>query len=270
MLLVVDNTPYVGGEPPPVVESESLIYIRLGSNRGLATAQNIGLRRAMKEAFTHVLLLDQDSELTNGTVLGLLGAERALCETGHKVAAVGAMYIDVKTNIPAASHRYRPFRLEKIRVPIGSSPIESDWLISSGSLIRCSILQEIGLMREELFIDVVDTEWGLRARSMGYISFLVPSVTIAHSIGDDAVEVLGRSLMRHNDVRSCYMIRNNAYLLRVPSMGWLWRSNAPLNLLSTFVTSILFSDHRFRRARLLLKAIFDGLSGKVGPIQISI
>jgi hypothetical protein len=58
---------------------------------------------------------------------------------------------------------------------------------------------------------------------MGLISFLVPAVTMVHSIGDATAELFGRKLMLHNDVRSCYMIRNNAYLLREPSMGWLWR-----------------------------------------------
>jgi GT2 family glycosyltransferase len=37
---------------------------------------------------------------------------------------------------------------------------QHDWLIASGSLIRCEVLREVGLMREELFIDVVDTECG--------------------------------------------------------------------------------------------------------------
>jgi len=265
-LYVVDNTPYEGDETPLLQDDGMLSYTRLGRNEGLAAAQNIGLRLALNEQFTHVLLLDQDSELAPAAVAGLLAAERGLLDNGHRLAAVGAMYIDIKTNIPAAAHRYRPFRLEKVRVPPGSAPIESDWLISSGSLIRCEVLREVGLMRDELFIDVVDTEWGLRARSMGFISFLVPAVTMVHSIGDDTAELFGRKLMLHNDIRSCYMIRNNAYLLREPAMGWLWRSNAPLNLLSSLITSTMFAEHRFRRARLLMGALMRGLRGKVGVL----
>lgn len=183
------------------------------------------------------------------------------------MAAVGAMYIDVKTNMPAPAHRYRPFRLQKVRPAVGSAPIQSDWLISSGSLIRCSVLREVGLMREELFIDLVDTEWGLRARSKGFVSFLVPAVTMLHSIGDATAELFGRKLMLHNDIRACYMMRNNAFLLRESAMGILWRSNAPLNLLSSLITSSLFAEHKLHRARLLLRAMLQGFLGHTGPIS---
>lgn len=265
-LYVIDNTPYSGEQRAQLEESDTLSYIRLGQNMGLAAAQNVGLRLAMKQHFTHVLLLDQDSELSPDTTSGLLAAEEGLLDGGRRVAAVGAMYIDIKTNVPAAAHRYHPFRLAKVRVPVGSAPVESDWLIASGSLLRCDVLRLVGLMREELFIDVVDTEWGLRARSMGYICFLVPAVTMLHSIGDNTADLFGRKLMLHNDLRSCYMVRNNAYLLREPRMGWLWRSNAPLNLLSSLITSTMFAEHRLRRARLLLGALMQGLLGKVGAL----
>ncbi len=266
-LYIVDNTPTgPSSKAPPVQESASVCYLSLENNAGLAAAQNVGLRRALQDGFTHTLLLDQDSELSPGTVAGLLQAEQELLMSGHKVAAVGAMFIDIKTNVPAAAHRYRWFQLEKVRVPLGSVPVETDWLIASGSLIRSSVLREVGLMREDLFIDVVDTEWGLRARTLGWISFLVPRTTMQHSIGDAVAELLGRKLMLHNDTRACYMMRNNAYLMRVPTMGWLWRSNAPLNLLSTLITSSMFASNRVHRARLLVWALAEGLRGRLGPL----
>lgn len=265
-LYVVDNTTFRGDEPSPVEQGPWLTYTRLNQNKGLAAAQNIGLRQAMQDGFTHVLLLDQDSELAPGMVAGLLNAERFLVEQGHQVAAVGAMYIDVKTNLPAPAHRYRPFHLQKVRVPVGSPPIETDWLIASGSMIRSNVFQHVGLMREELFIDVVDTEWGLRARSMGWTSYLVPAVTMAHNIGDATAKLMGRTLLLHSELRACYMIRNNAYLLREPAMGWRWRSYTPLNLLLSFITSIMFARHRLRRLQLALRALLLGFLGRLGPL----
>lgn len=268
-LYVVDNTPTgPSSEAAPVQESASVCYLPLRKNAGLAAAQNVGLRKALEDGFTHTLLLDQDSELSPGTVAGLLQAEQELLISGHKVAAVGPMFIDIKTNVPAAAHRYRWFRLEKVRVPLGSVPVETDWLIASGSLIRSTVLREVGLMRDDLFIDVVDTEWGLRARTQGWISFLVPRTTMQHSIGDAFAELLGRKLMLHNDIRACYMMRNNAYLMRVPTMGRLWRSNAPLNLLSTLITSSMFASNRLHRARLLIWALVEGLRGRLGPLTL--
>jgi hypothetical protein len=80
---------------------------------------------ALNERCTHALLLDQDSELAPATVAGLLVVERGLLDKGYRVAAVGVMCVDIKTNVPAVAHRDR---LEKVRVPVGSEPMESDLL----------------------------------------------------------------------------------------------------------------------------------------------
>ncbi len=262
---VVDNTPAGEVHAPPVQETEQLRYFALGSNRGLAAAQNVGLQAAIDKNFTHVLLLDQDSELSAEMVRGLLAAEQRLLQAGHSLAAVGAMYVDAKTGVPAPAHRYHPFRFEKVRVAVGSQPVATDWLISSGSLIRTEVLTRVGLMREDLFIDLVDTEWGLRARHLGLLSFLIPEVSMAHSIGDDVAHLLGRKLMLHGEARVYYMLRNNSYLMRVPTMGWKWRSNVPLNLFVSIGVSIWLSKDRRRRMLLLLRALSHGLLGRLGP-----
>ena len=212
--------------------------------------------------------MDQDSVLTAGTVERLLAAERSLLASGTRVAAVGVMYVDTQTGTSAVAHRYHPFRLEKVRVPVGSAPLETDWLIASGSLIRCSVLQEVGFMCETLFIDAVDTEWGLRARTMGLLSFLIPAVPMLHTIGDRSVRLMGRQFNLHNEARSCYIVRNTAFLLRVPTMGWRWRSYAPLSLLYSLITLSWTAIHPMRRFNLLVRAIGSGLCGRMGALRI--
>jgi rhamnosyltransferase len=265
-IYVIDNTSPSAGSKIPVQESEELHYLPLGRNAGLAAAQNVGLRQAIEDGFTHTLLLDQDSELLPGTVDVLLQAERDLLVSGQRVAAVGAMFVDTKTEIAGPAHRYHAFRLETMRVPRSSPPIESHWLIASGSLIRSSVLSEVGLMREDLFIDGVDTEWGLRARTLGWISFLIPQASMQHSIGDVGAKLLGRKVTLHNDIRACYMMRNNVYLMRVSTMGWRWRSGAPLRIAASLITSSLLAKDKMRRAQLLLWAVGEGLRGRLGPI----
>ncbi len=264
----VDNTPYAEDhEQAALPTDEHIVYLRLGDNIGLASGQNTGIRWAMQHGYTHVLMLDQDSELMPGTVAGLHAGEQRLLAQGISVAAVGPMYVDVKTQNSAAAHRYHFFRLEQIRVPAGSPELETDWLIASGTLTRCSVFEKVGLMMDELFIDSVDTEWGMRAKSMGYRSFIVPSVPMHHNVGDDFVPLLGRKVILHNATRSYYIARNYVYLLRVPHMGWRYRSNAPASIVVYLLVHSYLSRPRLARAKLLLHAIWNGFRGRTGRIR---
>ena len=49
-------------------------------------------------------------------------------------------------------------------------------LISSGCLIPLSAIDTIGEMDEELFIDHVDTDWFLRAKSLAHESLALKSI----------------------------------------------------------------------------------------------
>ena len=54
----------------------------------------------------------------------------------------------------------------------------ADYIISSGTLIHVDAFKAVGLMMEELFIDYVDLEWGLRAKKMGYHCFVANHVVL--------------------------------------------------------------------------------------------
>ncbi|MGA8531488.1 MAG: glycosyltransferase family 2 protein, partial [Acidobacteriaceae bacterium] len=163
-IFVIDNTPDPILAVRSLMDSEgSIRYISLGRNAGIAAAQNAGIRASMEAGFTHVLLLDQDSTLPEGMVNRLLsGEERLLCG-GQQVAAVGPQFWDEKTGKAYPAVRLEYFRIRKLYLDTRSTePVETDYLIASGSMIRVSVLREVGLMREDLFIDWVDVEWGLR------------------------------------------------------------------------------------------------------------
>lgn len=269
-VVAVDNTP---GSPVGLATffetfAYPILYIPLGENKGIAEAQNIGIRESIMGGCSHVLLLDQDSTLPPNMAQRLLAAEGELLKAGKKVAAVGPQYIDEKTGIPSFAIHYCDLTVRKIRLdPHSSMPVETDILIASGSVIRTAALQSIGMMRSDLFIDFVDTEWALRARSKGFRSYCVPNVIMTHSIGDNAIQLFGKSVYLHSDARKYYRLRNAMYLLRLPSMGWQWRGYIlrwiPYYLLLNFYVS----PHKLQNAHLLLRALWDGLLGRLGPAQ---
>lgn len=242
-------------------------YQSLGDNLGIAKAQNVGIDAAIKDGYDHVIFFDQDSAPPKGMVQRLLAAEVKLLAANIKVGSVGPLFLDEKTGHYSRAIRHQGLRLHKIEISDKEAePVAADYLIASGSLIRVSVLQEAGLMREELFIDWVDIEWGLRAASFGCKHFIVPDAVMLHSIGDEFVSIGKTPINLHNDVRNYYIVRNACHLLLDSSVRWQWRLNIlfkiPKYVIFYSLTSL--SKNRTRAFRLLIRACFDGFSGQLG------
>jgi GT2 family glycosyltransferase len=60
---------------------------------------------------------------------------------------------------------------------------EVDWVSGAAFLVRRSILPEVGLLDENVFMYAEDVEWGCRIRSRGYKIFYLPGLVIIHLVG---------------------------------------------------------------------------------------
>jgi len=268
-VFVIDNTPgssegfssYFDKYP------SSILYVPLGENKGIATAQNVGIRECLHAAYSHVLLLDQDSVLPPGMVNELLKAEAELMQAGEKVAAVGPVMVEEKNGTRYGAVRHGWFHTNWISIdPSAFEPVATDHLNASGSLIRATVLGQVGLMLDELFIDAVDAEWCLRAHSKGFNCYVAPNAIMAHSLGDLVVHAFGRDIILHNDTRNYYIVRNNTYLLRVNSMGWRWRLFDLVYIPKFILVRLWLSGKKLNSFKLLFGALLDGVIGRLGPI----
>ena len=270
-VFAIDNTPGATAGKPPFLEGfrKPVSYIPLGENRGIAEAQNIGINLSIRDGHSHVLLLDQDSALSPGMVGKLLAAEEKILKNGKRVTAMCPQIIDQRTGNRPCAFRYRWLRVQKLfRDVSATEPVQTDVFIASGSLIQISTLQSLGVMRSDLFIDHVDTEWALRGKTAGYNSYCVPDAVLLHSFGDAAIKLFGNSVYLHADIRRYYQLRNEVYLTRLKTMGWQWRIYALSRIPYHLLVYSAFSQNRFRTFCLLWHAIWDGLKGKLGPVTL--
>lgn len=269
-VIAVDNTDGSSETRPAYFEqfSDKVSYIPLGTNQGIAEAQNVGIQESIQAGCSHVLLLDQDSVPSPRMVETLLAAETELLNKGEKLGGMAPQVVDSRSGRRPCACRYNWFMARQVFCDVTSTqPVETDTFIASGALIRTLTLQTLGAMRSDLFIDHVDTEWALRARSAGYKSYCVPSAILSHSFGDATTKLFGKSIYLHSDVRHYYQLRNEIYLVRLKTMGWQWRAYIlPRIFYHLFLYSQL-SGNRIRAVRLLLKAIGDGMLGRLGPIM---
>jgi len=274
VIFVIDNTPaneFVHERElfPPKCNVPHY-YKAQGENMGIAAAQNTGIRQALGAGASHIILFDQDSVPAAGMVQALLSAEGTLASQGLPVAAVGPIFIDERSGWVSPAVRYSFLGLRTIPVDLSKSVVvEAHFLIASGCLIRASVLSRVGVMREDLFIDWVDNEWGLRARKMGLRCYVVPEARMRHRIGDGVIHLFGKQLHVHTETRNYYLLRNAIYLMRVRTMGLRWKLSFLPRLPFYLVIYPLLAEHKLRHFVMLLRAVHDGMCGRLGRLNRS-
>jgi rhamnosyltransferase len=248
-----------------------LFVERLTTNKGLAAAQNIGTEIASRLGASYVLFLDQDSVPAEDMVLRLREAFHALEAEGVSVGVVGPRF-----RTAAASGKLSQFarfgRLCLRVVPCIDDElvVECDILISSGSLIPLRVIQDVGGMEEELFIDNVDTEWCLRARAKGYRVFGACGAILEHELGENVHRLwIGRwrNLFRHKPFRYYYIFRNSIALFRRTYVPMVWKLYQLRWLAAVFITVGIVRGQRLTELRMMLKGIADGLRGVTGQLK---
>jgi rhamnosyltransferase len=264
-VFVVDNTPSADASKTPEIISEygdRIVHVPLGRNTGIATAQNAGIRAAAESGHTHVLLMDDDSVLPPAAIDRMLEAEKTLIGAGQQVAVIAPAFVDRLNGKMSAGIRHRWFREEKITLDAGGLlPVKTDHVQASGSLIRISVLDRIGVMRDDFFLNFVDIEWCVRASRNGYTSFILPNVVMEHAIGDQAVYLFGKEIRLHSLFNDYYFVRNAAYLLRQKSISYRLRSMLLLMLPKYVVVHGWLTKSRWTSYKVLFRALREGLSG---------
>jgi rhamnosyltransferase len=248
----------------PPLQSEKIIWLPFGENRGIAAAHNAGIHKARLLNADYILLFDQDSEPAEDMVSHLLNALQIKKGEGYKVAAVGPCYVDPRRDNPPPFTHVCGLRLVHSTFSPSTRIVPVDYLVSSGSLIPISTLDAIGNMKEDLFIDYVDVEWGLRAKAKGYISFGVFDAMMQHKLGDETIQLFGRKLAVHSALRHYYMFRNAFWLYTQKGIPLNWKLVDGARFGARFICYALFAKPRFTNIKNMSLGIFHGLRGKLG------
>ena len=238
----------------------------LGVNRGIAAAQNIGIELAIKRDASYVILFDQDSLPGTDMIARLVGAAEMLLASGSKLAAVGPRYLDRRQNNPPPFIRVRALRVERLDCVDMTTVVEVDYLVASGCFIPTSTLKVVGGMREELFIDYVDIEWGLRARRYGFKSHGVCAAEMEHSLGEEPIVFCGRRIPVHSPLRHYYHFRNAVWLYKQKWVPVNWRMTDAFRLIRKYVFYSLFAKPRLQHAKMMSLGISHGLVSRMGKI----
>lgn len=234
--------------------------LSLEVNSGIGVALNAGIRRAREISEPeYIVTVDQDSYLPAGYVQAL-----------HNAAAEArAARVEPGMISPSNIHG-NPVKRARPRngISLGKEPIQS------GLMIPLATFDAIGGFWEELFIDLVDTEYYFRALGAGLPTVLAPA-EFSHSLGTmvDArvlgfpVRVGGRSLRVRTAAtwRYYYIFRNRILVARRYAARYpLWVASGAWTDMRHLLVVTLLAPGRYQRLCFALRGLTDGLRGLSG------
>jgi rhamnosyltransferase len=262
-ILIINNSPEFSLDS---FKSSQVTIINNPVNIGLAAALNIGALEAKKIGFKMVALFDQDTELPSNFSQKMLHYINNYPE--DKPVAVYSPIYHNKVNNETAKHiNFKPFRLIRAEVSEAEDYAYPHYVITSGSMIPIKVFDNVGLMREELFIDFVDIEWCLRARKKGYEIIAINHVLIDHHLGDYAVHFMGHSYPIHSPLRIYYYFRNAIYLYSLSEIEHNWRIVDAVRNLFRFLFYMLFVKNRPTYLKYIIKGYYHGCIKKMGKLE---
>ncbi|MFK5986543.1 MAG: glycosyltransferase family 2 protein [Pseudomonadota bacterium] len=268
-IILIDNASQIS---PLVNISEKLVenieYIQLSSNLGLGAAHNRGIAYGKINNYSHILIMDQDSLPAQDMVVNLYSAEQELVSQGVQIAAVGPQFISLHDNHKSAFIGKKRGQCSRIFCQ-NKENIKTEHLISSGSLISINSVKAIGQMNESLFIDLVDIEWGIRAKSLNYSCYGICGASMRHHLGDTNINVkfLNRRIVLSSSLRYYYHFRNALLLYRLPYVPWAWIwYHFSRHMFIKFII-IFFLPNRIKNMRMIFLGLWHGLHNKSGKLK---
>jgi len=267
-IVVVDNASRV--DPAGVLASEfpGVEFIQTGCNGGWAGGNNAGLRHALARGARLIVLLNNDTVVSENFAARLLAATRQFPEYG--ILGPIIRYMDppweVQTDGVVFNRPGRPGFFQRFVVPVTATdpPTIAEVDIVNGCclLVRREVVEKIGFIDEAFFLIHEESDFCLRAQDAGFKNGVIAEALVWHK-GSSSFQREGKRLQRYFDARNLIRLLSR-HGHRSGSRGW-WRS---------ILHHVHYSYHRYSAerergypdsAKAVLEGLYDGLIGRYGP-----
>lgn len=235
-------------------------------NLGIATALNLGVKKAKANGHQWVVTFDQDSQATPGMIKTMLQTYEVYPQK-DKVVGLSPRYKDRYTGLIRSSHL-------AASSPVTSPYAEALEVITSGNLLKLSVFGLVGYFNEALFVDYVDVEYCLRCITQGYKILEVKDAVLVHSIGLPRQHKLlwkTPATSDHSALRRYYFARNALYMYKKFAFKQpIWVIKNAYVLVKMIILVVLFEDDRKRKLAAIFRGLVDGVFGRMGKCRTSI
>lgn len=240
------------------INEDKIEIILNKENLGIATALNIGVRKALENGYEWILTMDQDSKSSPDMVKKMFNVYNSINREERKdILSIFPNFVDeriqsIEENSNMNSYEY----------------VDAD--ITSGNLLRKEVFEKVGFFDDSLFIDLVDTDFCMRLNEKGIKMIKIRDAVLYHSLGESKTikGILGSfNTSNHSALRRYYMTRNRFYI---------WEKYKGLNSFTLnrdkklfkkeFVKIILGEKDKVNKIKMVLRGYKDykkGIKGKL-------
>ena len=250
-LYIIDNSTNHNEEIETELSSLSNVsYSRMPRNLGIATALNIACKQALKDGYSWILTMDQDSFVSE-TMLGTLYS----FTSNDDIAIIS----------PYHASKFYPLSSENNTIS------ERTTVMTSGNLLNLHLYSKIGPFDDKLFIDFVDHDYCLRARQHGYKIIQINQAVLKHNLGNLRQYKLTNLIFHstnHPPIRKYYIFRNRAYIIQK------YRDDFPIfckrelhRFLTDIIVVIFFENQKIEKLKMMYLGLKDFFQGKAGAFN---
>lgn len=240
------------------INEDKIEIILNKENLGIATALNIGVRKALENGYEWILTMDQDSKASPDMVKKMFNVYNSINREERKdILSIFPNFVDeriqsIEENSNMNSYEY----------------VDAD--ITSGNLLRKEVFEKVGFFDDSLFIDLVDTDFCMILNEKGIKMIKIRDAVLYHSLGESKTikGILGSfNTSNHSALRRYYMTRNRFYI---------WEKYKGLNSFTLnrdkklfkkeFVKIILGEKDKVNKIKMVLRGYKDykkGIKGKL-------
>lgn len=235
-------------------------------NLGFAGGNNVGIRKALEDGFSHVLLLNNDT-LVKPDFLGQL-VRKAIQNPKAGIIQPLILFLHNPKEIWSAGGKWVKSLSRAItlgdREPLADYRFkqeELDWATGCSMLISREAILQAGLLNEQYFLYFEDVEWSLRIKAAGFRVHLEENSVIYHEAGASSKKKSKEGTLSPKVFY--FHVRNQFFLVRGQG-GNLGGMIYHLGRFSLWMFYFLFRG-RFQKLKGVAKGIRDGLKTKLKP-----
>ena len=234
-----------------IKDDKKIKYIKLNENVGIAKALNIGANKAIEEGYKWLLTLDQDSKITDEIIKKMI----VFIENNNQLnIGLISPYHDIKSKESVLDIECE----EMLEV------------MTSGNIINLDAYQKIGGFKDWLFIDCVDTEYGMNLNKHGYMVLRLNRIVMEHNLGNLETHILfGKEYpcYNHNPIRRYYIVRNTLHINNMYKDLYGDYCNHLIRIQKGQVKRIIaFEKDKYNKLKMMYKGYKDykkGIKGKL-------
>ncbi len=227
-------------------------HVKNTDNIGVAEGNNIGIRQALADDCSHIILLNNDIELEQDFVFSNM---LSLCEKGEKIIVPKIFYYGTRKLWMAGGtmNKWRALGIHygdgKPDAPEYNMAKYITYAPTCFMVIESSVFKNIGLMDAKYFAYYDDTDFVFRACQKGYKMYYEPALTVLHKVSS--------STGSNPTFYVYYSNRNKIYFIRKNLKGFVKLFAICFTLFTRIFYYIRFDNERRSK---LVQGLRDGFN----------